>query len=127
MGARSCLAPGVVVVSVLSGVVTTGCPIGAVVSAYVEKDASFWRDACGHKHDQARRSRVHGPPAATLLPGGRQGEEADARQPLAPARGGDRADPGCTPRRPLRGGRGGAAGGAVASGGARGGGLVDGA
>ena len=38
--------------------------------------------------------------AAALLPGGRQGPERDARQPLAPARGGDRAI-----RRALRGER----------------------
>ena len=50
-------------------------------------------DACEHDYAPVRGSRIHGDVAAAVLPSGREGQEGDAREPVASPGGGDRRDP----------------------------------
>src|SRR5947209_18324888 len=83
-------------------VVTIICPVVVIACGDGKKATARGRDARGHKQGPPRGSRVHLDVVAPQLSRGRQGQEADAREPLAPGRGVDRADPGLATGRALR-------------------------
>src|SRR5438094_1547594 len=102
-------------------------PMAVRSCGYGQEATAYWALPRGYDKAAGEAARVRRAPAAALLPRGRCGEEGDGRQPLAPARGGDRADPGRAAGPTLRRGRGGAGGRALVAGGARRGGAGDGA